>query len=60
MAINDLYKRLSQSSVAVSPTALLMQLRRLAPQFAETDQRGQYAQQGEWDGLAETDCPRCG
>lgn len=37
---------MSQASSAVSPVAVLLQLRQLAPQFAEMDQRGQYAQQG--------------
>lgn len=45
-SIKNLYGGMQQTTEAVPPLALLQNLRTLAPQFAETDQRGQYAQQG--------------
>lgn len=45
--MKNLFSGMSQTSDAVQPIALIQNLRTLAPQFAEQDQHGHFAQQGE-------------
>lgn len=47
MSVKNLYSGMAQTTEPVTPIALISNLRLLAPQFAESDQRGQFAQQGE-------------
>jgi hypothetical protein len=45
--MRDLYSGMEPKGPAIAPLALLTQLRVLAPQFAEVDERsGGFAQQG--------------
>ncbi|TXT13476.1 hypothetical protein VHUM_00843 [Vanrija humicola] len=44
-SLKNLYTGMSKTADAVSPFALVTNLRTLAPQFAEQDQRGMYSQQ---------------
>jgi hypothetical protein len=47
-SMKDLFSGMEQNGAAVAPLALLTQLRVLAPQFAEVDERsGGFAQQGK-------------
>jgi len=47
--MRDLFSGMEQKGDAVAPLALLTQLRVLAPQFAEVDERsGGFAQQGQF------------
>jgi ubiquitin carboxyl-terminal hydrolase 14 len=46
MSVKNLYSGMAQTTEAVTPFALISNLRTLAPQFAEQDQRGNFAQQG--------------
>lgn len=47
MSVKNLYTGMSQTTEPVTPIALISNLRMIAPQFAETDPRGQFAQQGK-------------
>jgi hypothetical protein len=49
--MRNLFSGMKQTEAAVAPFALLNELRALAPQFAEMDERGGgFAQQGEAQG----------
>ncbi|BEI82925.1 hypothetical protein CcaverHIS002_0307930 [Cutaneotrichosporon cavernicola] len=45
MSVKNLYSGMAQTTEPVTPFALISNLRTLAPQFAEQDQRGGFAQQ---------------
>lgn len=47
MSVKNLYSGMAQTTEPVTPIALISNLRMIAPQFAESDQRGQFAQQGK-------------
>lgn len=56
-SIKNLYSGMAQTTEAVAPFALIQNLRTLAPQFAEQDQRGQFAQQGWLASMAKAPVP---
>lgn len=48
-SLKQLYAGMSHTTEPVAPFLLLSSLRSLAPQFAEQDRSGGFAQQGEWN-----------